>query len=305
MVTATTVRAARGAGPPPAPRPAAAAPRLPRPWPPAHPAPRPPRAERVERRRAACRARPPHVPLTELGHHRPRQRRPAELAGGAGPGALMSSDLLRAVQTAEHCAARHRPAGEHHAGAARAGVRRARGAARRASCGTSSTGPIRTGRPRAARASPSCTAGSRRSSTELRADPPADVVALVTHGDTIRAAQAVAAGLGPDAAAGGHPAQRHRDPAGDLRGEPGPGARRLPVGQVRPRRVSWSTAGDDVTYLATSAAAGPTTPSGRPGSPRTAPGGRRPGRRWRPPRPPSCCAAAPCSSTASPPGSPR
>jgi probable phosphoglycerate mutase len=33
----------------------------------------------------------------------------------------------------------------------------------------------------------------------LAAAPPADVVALVTHGDTIRAAQAVAAGLGPDA----------------------------------------------------------------------------------------------------------
>ena len=31
----------------------------------------------------------------------------------------------------------------------------------------------------------------------LRADPPADVVALVTHGDTIRAIQAVAAGAGP------------------------------------------------------------------------------------------------------------
>jgi broad specificity phosphatase PhoE len=35
--------------------------------------------------------------------------------------------------------------------------------------------------------------------TQLCADSPAEVVALVTHGDTIRAAQAVAAGLGPDA----------------------------------------------------------------------------------------------------------
>ena len=33
----------------------------------------------------------------------------------------------------------------------------------------------------------------------LCAEPPADVIALVTHGDTIRAAQAVVAGLGPDA----------------------------------------------------------------------------------------------------------
>src|SRR5215218_5335057 len=49
----------------------------------------------------------PHVPLTELGH-----RQAAAAAGelaeltrdGAGPGALLSSDLRRAVQTAEHCA---------------------------------------------------------------------------------------------------------------------------------------------------------------------------------------------------------
>jgi len=34
---------------------------------------------------------------------------------------------------------------------------------------------------------------------QLRADPPAEVVALVTHGDTIRAAQAVIAGAGPEA----------------------------------------------------------------------------------------------------------
>jgi broad specificity phosphatase PhoE len=33
----------------------------------------------------------------------------------------------------------------------------------------------------------------------LRAAPPAEVVALVTHGDTIRAAQAVLAGDGPEA----------------------------------------------------------------------------------------------------------
>ena len=33
----------------------------------------------------------------------------------------------------------------------------------------------------------------------LRANPPAEVVALVTHGDTLRAAQAAAAGLGPAA----------------------------------------------------------------------------------------------------------
>ena len=50
----------------------------------------------------------PHVPLTELGHRQAAQAA-AELAAltasGAGPGALLSSDLRRAVQTAEHCAA--------------------------------------------------------------------------------------------------------------------------------------------------------------------------------------------------------
>ncbi|WP_309229417.1 histidine phosphatase family protein [Blastococcus sp. TML/M2B] len=34
---------------------------------------------------------------------------------------------------------------------------------------------------------------------DLCAEPPADVMALVTHGDTIRAIQAVVADLGPDA----------------------------------------------------------------------------------------------------------
>src|SRR5919206_1287542 len=44
----------------------------------------------------------PHVPLTPLGH-RQAATAAAELAG-LRPGALVSSDLLRAVQTAEHCA---------------------------------------------------------------------------------------------------------------------------------------------------------------------------------------------------------
>ena len=57
---------------------------------------------------------------------------------------------------------------------------------------------IRTGRPRAARAWPSCTAGSPPTWRSCGRRPPAEVVALVTHGDTIRAAQAVAAGQGPD-----------------------------------------------------------------------------------------------------------
>jgi broad specificity phosphatase PhoE len=142
----------------------------------------------------------PHVPLTELGHQQAAQAA-EELAGlaraGAGPGALLSSDLRRAVQTAEHCA-------------------------------TSTGLPVRTtpalreqgygvleGRPSRELwdlvdwTDPHWSAEGGESLAQLhgrvaalfdqlRAEPPAAVVALVTHGDTIRAAQAVAAGLGPD-----------------------------------------------------------------------------------------------------------
>ena len=44
----------------------------------------------------------PDVPLTDLGHAQAAAAA-TELAG-LGPGALISSDLLRARQTAEHCA---------------------------------------------------------------------------------------------------------------------------------------------------------------------------------------------------------
>src|SRR3954471_231238 len=43
-----------------------------------------------------------HVPLTELGHA--QAARAAEELADLRPGALVSSDLRRAVQTAEHCA---------------------------------------------------------------------------------------------------------------------------------------------------------------------------------------------------------
>jgi broad specificity phosphatase PhoE len=43
-----------------------------------------------------------HIPLTELGHAQAAAAA-AELAG-IRPGALISSDLLRARQTADHCA---------------------------------------------------------------------------------------------------------------------------------------------------------------------------------------------------------
>jgi broad specificity phosphatase PhoE len=142
----------------------------------------------------------PHVPLTELGH-RQAARAAQELAAlaraGAGPGALLSSDLRRAVQTAEHCAA-------------------ATGLAVRTTPALREQGyGVLEGRPSrelwdlvdwtdphwAAEGGESLTQLHSRVATalaQLRAEPPAAVVALVTHGDTIRAAQAVAAGLGSD-----------------------------------------------------------------------------------------------------------
>jgi len=138
----------------------------------------------------------PHVPLTELGHRQARTAA-AELAG-LRPGALLSSDLLRAVQTAEHCS-RATGLPVTTAPALREqgyGVLEGRLSrelwdvvdwtdASWAAEGGESLAELH--------------ARVRAFLMDLRAEPPADVVALVTHGDTIRAAQAVAAGLGPDA----------------------------------------------------------------------------------------------------------
>ena len=138
----------------------------------------------------------PHVPLTAQGHAQ-AEAAAAELAGLA-PGALLSSDLLRAVQTAEHCA-------------------RATGlpvtttpALREQGYGELEGRPSRelwdvvdwTDPHWAPEGGESLAALHARVASylqRLRSDPPADVVALVTHGDTIRAIQAVVAGLGPDA----------------------------------------------------------------------------------------------------------
>src|SRR5918998_6935154 len=138
----------------------------------------------------------PGVPLTELGH--------AQAAAAATelaelrPGALISSDLLRAVQTAEHCA-------------------RATGlplettpALREQGYGVLEGRPSRELWDVVDWTDPQWSAPGGESLAELHgrvqaflknlcAEPPADVIALVTHGDTIRAAQAVVAGLGPDA----------------------------------------------------------------------------------------------------------
>lgn len=140
-----------------------------------------------------------HVPLTELGH-RQAARAAAELAAlaadGAGPGALVSSDLLRAVQTAEHCAA------------ATGLPVTTTPQLREQGYGVLEGRPSRELWDVVDWTDPHWSAEGGESLAQLharvaahlaqlRADPPADVVALVTHGDTIRAAQAVVAGLGP------------------------------------------------------------------------------------------------------------
>ena len=139
------------------------------------------------------------VPLTELGHRQAGQAAAqlAELtAAGTGPGALVASDLLRAVQTAEHCAAATGLPFTTTAELREQGYGELEGRPSRelwdvvdwtdphwSAVGGESLAQLH-----------ARVAGYLE---RLRADPPADVVALVTHGDTIRAAQAVAAGLGP------------------------------------------------------------------------------------------------------------
>jgi broad specificity phosphatase PhoE len=141
-----------------------------------------------------------HVPLTDLGH-RQAAAAAAELAervrAGAGPGALVSSDLRRAVQTAEHCAAS-------------TGLPLTTTTAlREQSYGILEGRPSRELWDVVDWTDPHWSAEGGESLARLharvagylaglRADPPAPVVALVTHGDTIRAAQAVAARRGPD-----------------------------------------------------------------------------------------------------------
>ena len=136
------------------------------------------------------------IPLTDLGHAQASAA--AEELATLTPGALISSDLLRARQTAEHCA---RATGLPVAVTT---------ALREQAYGVLEGRPSRELWDVVDWTDPHWTAEGGESLAQLhdrvavyldqlRADPPADVVALVTHGDTIRAVQAVAAGLGPEA----------------------------------------------------------------------------------------------------------
>jgi probable phosphoglycerate mutase len=139
----------------------------------------------------------PHAALTELGH-----RQSAEVArqlASLSPGALISSDLHRALQTADYCA-------------------QATGLEVQTSPALREQGyGILEGRPSrelwdavdwddphwAPEGGESLAQLHARVGAyidHLRRHLPADVdtVALVTHGDAIRAVQAVAAGLGPE-----------------------------------------------------------------------------------------------------------
>lgn len=138
----------------------------------------------------------PHVPLTALGHSEAAAAA-AELAA-LGPGALLSSDLVRAVQTAEHCAA------------ATGLPVTVTPALREQGYGELEGRPSRELWDVVDWTDAHWSAPGGESLAELHgrveafvkalcAESPADVIALVTHGDTIRAIQAVVAGLGPDA----------------------------------------------------------------------------------------------------------
>jgi broad specificity phosphatase PhoE len=137
-----------------------------------------------------------HPRLTALGHEQAAAA--ARELAAAQPGALVSSDLVRAVETAEHCArATGLPVSTSSA-------------LREQAYGVLEGRPSRDLWDVVDWTDPHWSAEEGESLAqlharvaaylaELRADPPADVVALVTHGDTIRAALAVAAGDGPEA----------------------------------------------------------------------------------------------------------
>lgn len=139
----------------------------------------------------------PHAALTELGHQQSVEV--AQEVAGHAPGALISSDLHRALQTADYCA-------------------EATGLEVQTSPALREQGyGILEGRPSRELwdivdwDDPHWAPEGGESLTQLHARVAAyldhllrhlpaeiDTVALVTHGDTIRAVQAVVAGLGPE-----------------------------------------------------------------------------------------------------------
>jgi broad specificity phosphatase PhoE len=138
----------------------------------------------------------PDVPLTALGHSQARAA--AHALAPLKPGALISSDLLSATQTADHCARQLGLPNSTSPALREQGYGVLEG--RESSYAVQVVEWWNHGW--AADGGESLAQLHHRVGNYLRelcAAPPADVVALVTHGDTIRAAQAVAAGQGPDA----------------------------------------------------------------------------------------------------------
>lgn len=138
----------------------------------------------------------PDVPLTQQGHAQAATS--ARALARLRPGALISSDLLRATQTADYCA-RHTG---HPYSTAPALREQAYGVLEGRASHDLRGVLERPGADWAAEGGESRVQLHERVEAYLRllrADPPADVVALVTHGDTIRAVQAVICGRKPDA----------------------------------------------------------------------------------------------------------
>ncbi len=136
-----------------------------------------------------------HVPLTALGHEQAASAA-AELATLA-PGALVSSDLRRAVQTAEHCARSTGLSVTVAPELREQGYGDYEGRPSRELWDLVDWTDVHWSAPGGGESLAQLHARVAGYIDRLRADPPADVVALVTHGDTIRALQAVLAGLGP------------------------------------------------------------------------------------------------------------
>ena len=138
----------------------------------------------------------PHVPLTERGHA--QSAAAAGQLADLGPGALISSDLLRARQTAEHCATASGLVVATTPALREQGYGVLEGRSSRELWDVVDwTDPHWT-----AEGGESLAQLYARVETylrELASSPPADVVALVTHGDTTLAAQAVVAAAGPGA----------------------------------------------------------------------------------------------------------